>query len=126
MKENNKATIIAAFGCLGKTTLATKFPNQILDLESTYYEYIYNEDIRDVEKIKGSADRIHNANFPQNYIDTIINNLYKYKFIFIVLSKEVLTYLEKLGLEYTILYPSKEKTCEIILDAKNVATIIHI
>ena len=118
MKENNKATIIAAFGCLGKTTLATKFPNQILDLESTYYEYIYNEDIRDGEKIKGSADRIHNANFPQNYIDTIINNLYKYKFIFIVLSKEVLTYLEKLGLEYTILYPSKEKTCEIILDAK--------
>ena len=49
MKKNNKATIIAAFGCLGKTTLATKFPNQILDLESTYYEYIYNEDIRDVE-----------------------------------------------------------------------------
>lgn len=118
MKKNNKATIIAAFGCLGKTTLATKFPNQILDLESTYYEYIYNEDIRDVEKIKGAANRIHNTNFPQNYIDAITNNLHKYKFIFIVLSKEVLCCLEKLGIEYTILYPSKEKACEVILDAK--------
>ncbi|MBQ8156668.1 NUDIX hydrolase [Candidatus Saccharibacteria bacterium] len=110
--------IFAVFGCLGKTTFTNKYPELSLDIESSPYEYIYNGDIRDIEKFKGTPNREKNPDFPHNYIKAIKQNIGKYPFIFIVQAKSVMRALDKEGIRYSVMYPTKSKVPQLLADAK--------
>ena len=114
----NKAKIIATFGCLGKTYCAHRYPGAILDLESTLFEYQYDIDIRDIEKVKGMQHRKRNKNFPNNYIEAILEAYHRYSIILIVLAKEVLQELEERGIQYDIVYPHQDRISQLLSDAQ--------
>jgi len=116
---NNKGTIIiSAWGCLGKTTFAKNHPDICLDIESIHYSRIYPNKIIDDEISKGDYNFVINPDYPQNYIKEIIDNLGKYKFIFITLARELFAALDNLGIEYTIVYPMPSRKQKILDDAK--------
>ena len=116
---NNKGTIIiSAWGCLGKTTFANAHPDICLDIESIHYSRIYPTKVVNDEFSKGDHNFVPNPAYPQNYIDDVVTNLGKYKFIFITLARELFAELDKLGLEYTILYPLKTRKQQILSDAR--------
>ena len=116
-----KSIIISTFGGLGKTTFAKDHPDLAIDIEGIPYKYIYknisHEDLleADHEKYKGVPDRNINPQFPHNYVAKIRESIGKYKFILIVLAPDVLTELDRLGLEYIILYPNLNDK-DVILD----------
>lgn len=116
---NNKGTIIiSAWGCFGKTTFANNNPKICLDIESIHYSRIYPDKIVDDEISKGDDNFVPNPDYPQNYINDIVANLGKYKFIFITLARELFAELDKLGIEYTILYPLPTRKQKILDDAR--------
>lgn len=116
---NNKGTIIiSAWGCFGKTTFAANNPETCLDIESIHYSRVYPKKIVNDEISKGDEDFIPNPDYPKNYINDIVNNLGKYKFIFITLARELFAELDKLGIEYTILYPLPSRKNKILDDAR--------
>lgn len=116
---NNKGTIIiSAWGCFGKTTFANNNPKICLDIESIHYSRIYPDKIVDDEISKGDDNFVPNPDYPQNYINDIVANLGKYKFIFITLARELFAELDKLGIEYTILYPLPTRKHKILDDAR--------
>jgi hypothetical protein len=116
----NKGTIIiSAWGCLGKTTFAANHPDICFDIESIHYSRIYPNKITNDEISKGDTNFIPNSDYPKNYIKALVDNLGKYKFIFITLARELFRELDKLGLEYTIVYPNKTRKDKILQDARN-------
>lgn len=54
--------------------------------------------------------KVRNPNFPENYINHIIENIGKVDFIFISSHKNVRDALSKEGLKYILFYP--EKSCK--------------
>lgn len=108
IKDNVK--IISVFSCLGKTYLASKYEN-ILDLEASYYKWIYNDKelAKDVEKRKGVTDRILNPNYPENYLDAIAQNIDKYDIILITPEKVIRDILREKNIDYYIAYPENSE-----------------
>lgn len=125
MKQiNNKGTIvIAAFGCLGKTTFASQHPNLALDIESLpfrLYEYDHSSTPEDTERLKDLPQKITtNPKFPDNYISEVRKNIGVYPIIFVTLSPKILEGLEKHGIAYTIVYPRLSRKDKVIRDAKS-------
>lgn len=88
---NNKGTvIISAWDCLGKTTFAKAHPDICQDIESIHYSRIYPNKIINDEISKGDENFVPNPDYPQNYINDIVSNLGKYKFILITLARLLL------------------------------------
>ena len=107
MNKNGKCVIVSAFSCLGKTYLGNKYKD-ILDLEASHYKWIYNDKelAKDVEKRKGIKDRLLNPDYPDNYINAIIENIDKYKIILITPEKMIRNILVQKNLSYFIAYPT--------------------
>ena len=87
--------VIAGFGCIGKTELAKK-DNRFIDLESSKYKYIQNNELLSIpeEKRKGRKDRIINKDFPKNYFNAIMESLQN-KNVLISVNYEIIELLEK-------------------------------
>ena len=108
-----KTKVYACFTGLGKT-YASKILDNSIDLESTLFKWIYNENV-DVESLKGSINRELNKDWPNNYIEEILNSIGKYEYIFISLNvPEVFEVIENLGVEYKIILPSKEDKLDLL------------
>lgn len=108
-----KTKLYACFTGLGKT-YASKILKNSIDLESTLFKWIYKENV-DVESLKGSINRELNKDWPNNYIEEILNSIGKYEYIFISLNvPEVFEVLENLGVEYKIVLPSKEDKLDLL------------
>lgn len=107
--NKKQCTIISAFSCLGKTYLGNKYKN-ILDLEASYYKWIYNDKIleKDVEKRKGVTDRIINPLYPKNYLSAINENIDKYDIILITPEKMIRDLLKENNTLYLVAYPTKK------------------
>ena len=108
-----KTKVYACFTGLGKT-YASKILDNSIDLESTLFKWIYNENV-DVESLKGSINRELNKDWPNNYIEEILNSIGKYEYIFISLNvPEVFEVIENLGVEYKIILPSKQDKLDLL------------
>lgn len=101
--------VIAGFAGVGKTTLAKKYKN-VIDIESSPYRWDYtNVDTTNLESLKGTKDRIKNANFPENYINAIKEAKKKYDVILVWLHpEEILPYYEANNIDYYLCFPNKE------------------
>lgn len=121
--KNKGSIIIAAFGGLGKTTCARKYPDLAVDVEAVGYKYIYRSPqakrwlaAGQHERLKGRThDRVINDQFPENYVNDVRAHLGNYRYILVVLSHEILAEFERLGLEYYIVYPAPD-TASVILN----------
>lgn len=114
----DESILIASFACLGKTTFAKRHPDVAIDIESIYYIYNHKVARADEETSKSSDLSTTNVNFPGNYVSDVINNIKKFRFIFLTLSNEILSELDKLDIGYTILYPTKERRAQIVKDSR--------
>lgn len=103
--ENTK--IISCFSCTGKTYLGNKY-NNVLDLESSHYKWLYNdpEIAKDIEKRKGILDREPNPLYPDNYIKAIKENINKYDIILITPEKKIRDILLEYKINYLLVYPT--------------------
>lgn len=118
--EPGQTVLIAAFGCLGKTTFANKYPHVALDIESIHYNYLYKKVHANDEVAKADDEgRRVNENYPENYIAEVKRNYGRYKFIFITLGKEIMQGLEEANMKYIILYPRFSRKEKILKDARN-------
>ncbi len=117
--QNQDSIILAAWGCLGKTTFCNKYSNLAIDIESSYYQYEYSEENVNIEKMKGAPNRSPNRDYPKNYADKVEESISKFKFIFVAIAPEMLEELEKKGIKYSIIYPCSSRKKIILKDAKN-------
>lgn len=78
----NKLLILAYMGT-GKTELEYRY-NNVVDLDFQDYKYIYDESIRalPLEQRKGQTSlRVENPEYPNNFINAILNELEKDKIV---------------------------------------------
>ena len=109
--------IIVGFPCIGKTTMA-KNSDSVLDLSSTRFHYLIEEDLID-EQLKGNENNlIVNPNWPQNYMDEILKMSNKYEIIFIHARNYILEELNKLNIDYFVAVPEEGMKEEYILRAR--------
>lgn len=104
-----KAVVLAGFPGVGKSTIFKKGHNDkvILDSDSSNFSWVWN---------LGHTRRsnVRDLNFPQNYIDHIKDNLNKADIIFVSTHTEVLDALVKNDVDFSIVYPSKDRKEEFM------------
>lgn len=107
--------LVGGFKAIGKSSLARKY-NNIVDLESSNFEYIIDKDLRKikVEQRKGLKNRVKNPNYPLNYYNEIISNLKKNKIVLFACKREIVNLLSHNNIDYYIVYPNKNMLNEII------------
>lgn len=105
MKTEQKAIIISAFPCVGKSYLSTVYEN-VIDLETTYFQYELTEDQRQlpVERLKGTK-KTERENWREIYIAEVEKLAKKNCIILIAPSKKLRELLTLNGLEYILVYP---------------------
>ena len=103
---DKECLIISSFSCLGKT-YASKLNNEILDLEASWYKWIYEDTIiaLDEERRKGVSSRSLNPDYPTNYLNAIKENITKYKIIFVTPEKRIRELLKEEKINYIVAYP---------------------
>ena len=101
--------IISGFAGIGKTTFCKKFKNSI-DLESSDFHWIYEEDAlnMDKEKRKGTTKKMLNPEWPKNYVKAIQEKTKESDFVFICQDKDVRNLLDEKSIRYFLAYPVKE------------------
>lgn len=102
-----KGIIIAGFGGVGKTELAKKYKN-VIDLESIFWRWQYNEKYTNIEEYKSCENRILNPDFPQNYMEAIKENQKKYDIVLIAYNTTICEALKENELSFLLCYPDKE------------------
>lgn len=109
--------LIAGFAAMGKTTFARRNPDIALDVESIHYEREYKAKDPDDEIAKNDKNWTLNQKYPGNYIREVLGGIGKYKVIFLTLAQPVLGELDKLNMQYSILYPGPNRKQQILLDS---------
>lgn len=112
-----KSIVIAGFGGIGKTVLASKYKN-VIDMESSPFKYDYTCVPREMyEKLKGDKSRKPNPDFPQNYIDAIKEAQKYYDYVLVWMDvRNMLDLYEKNGIDYVLIYPDEESVNACYLD----------
>ena len=67
---------------------------------------------------KGDKNWRQNPDYPANYVQEVLDNIGKYKVIFLTGGKDILSELDKLGVRYSILYPGRKRKDKVLHDAK--------
>ena len=110
-------TIISGFPGIGKTTISKKYPNEVIDIESSDYKWVYfDEEIlyQDTELIKGTENRVLNPNWPNNYLEAILLNAQQYKYVLIVQGEDIRNLLDAKQLDYLLAFPSIQCKSEYV------------
>lgn len=116
--NDGESLLIASFACLGKSTFAKNNPDIALDIESIHYARVYEDKHPNDEMAKGDSNWSPHHNYPANYVQKVMDNVGKYKVIFLTGGKDILSELDKLGIKYSILYPGQNRKDKILYDAK--------
>lgn len=107
-----KAKIISGFPGVGKTYITSNNNSKlvILDSDSSKFSWL------DVK------NKIRHPDFPQNYIDHILDNIYSSDIIFVSSHDIVRNALKDNNIEYYLVYPDKSLKEEYIKRYKNRGT----
>lgn len=113
--NQNSGILIGGFKAIGKSTLSKKYSN-VIDLESSNFEYIIDENIKNipVEQRKGLKNRIKNSEYPLNYYNELISSLKRNNIVLFACKTEVVNLLNKNNINYYIVYPEENMLEEII------------
>lgn len=100
--------IISAFAGSGKS-YATKQLENAIDLESSDYQWIYEDDVTDdVEARKGIDNRKKNPDFIKDYVDAIEKVKDEYDQVFIAAQPAVLQEIVFRNIPFAVAYPTKD------------------
>jgi len=107
--------IISGFAGIGKTT-AQKMCDNVLDLESSNYKWIYPEAIGEMDKEarKGITDRVQNPEWPINYVNKIKEEIQNYEYVLTCMDIEVRNLMVVENLPFTLAFPSVDCKKEYI------------
>lgn len=94
------ALIIAGWAGVGKTELAKKYPNTVIDLESSSYKWMEGGN----EESKGSAGRTLNPDYPNNYICAILEASRQFKIVCVALHQDIQKELNIINLKYLYVF----------------------
>ncbi len=113
--NENFGILIGGFKAIGKSTLSKKYSN-VIDLESSNFEYIIDENIKNipVEQRKGLKNRLKNPEYPLNYYNELISNLKSNNVVLFACKAEIVDLLNKNNINYYIVYPEENMLEEII------------
>jgi len=117
--NNGESLVIASFACMGKTTFAKQNPTLALDIESIHYARVYKDQHLDDEIAKGQTEWRDNPAYPMNYVQDLMDNLGKYKVIFLTGGKDILSILDEKRVNYSILYPGMSRKAKVLADARS-------
>lgn len=123
--RDQQSSVFAVWGCLGKTYFCNKYSNLAVDLDSSRYQYAYEDEVKDLEVMKGLPNRKINPKYPKNYAVDVKNCIGKYKYIFVAIAPEMFEELERLGIKYSIVYPKFSRKEIILNDARRRGNNLH-
>lgn len=106
--KENDTKIVSAFPGCGKTTffnmMKEKYQDDVcIDSDSSNFSWVYED-----------GEKKRNPDFPKNYIEHIINNIGKYKYIFVSSHDVVRNSLIENNLPFYIVYPNLEMKDEYL------------
>jgi hypothetical protein len=113
-----RTRIISAFPGTGKTTFYESNKGSVIDSDSSNFSWV----IEDVKKIR-------NPDFPQNYINHILENIGKYEFILVSSHKVVREALINNCIFFYLVYPNinrKEEYLKRYKDRGNAAEFVKL
>lgn len=102
--------IVSAFAGVGKTTLAQEYKDDVIDLESSNFKWLNNEN---TESSKGT-NRVQNPRYPINYLEAIKSANSKYKIVLVSQHEILRKCLDAVKLDYVLVYPDKSLKDEYI------------
>ena len=107
--------IISGFAGIGKTTLQKKYKG-VIDLESSDYKWIYDDNIENIDKEqrKGVTNRKQNPLWPLNYVEDIIRKSYEYDIVLISQDLDMRNALKETSSKYYVCFPKKECKSDFI------------
>lgn len=104
--------VICAFAGLGKTYLSKKYT---IDFEIQNFKYIYKqEDLQNIEKLKGKENKLKNKDWPNNYIIQLKKLINQEKIILVPADKEVRDILVSENINFVFVMPSLESRDTLI------------
>ena len=104
--------IIAASAGCGKTTLAQKYPDTVADIESSAYKYMLDGMTRAEIEAARHTKREDNPEFPQKYIDAIVEASKTHRIVCVWLNRIILPEYDRYGIPYILCYPDHEAVVE--------------
>ncbi len=113
---HDKGFIVVGFAAIGKSTLASKYSDRVIDLGSGEYQWDNKEcDNIPCDQPKGSTvARCQNPEWPKNYYKAIIDAVEHYDIVLTSMHWELLDYLEANGTEYYLAFPSLDSADTLI------------
>lgn len=103
-----KGKVISVFAGLGKTTVGNKYQN-VCDLQSSPYRCDYSMiDKSDYEKKKCDSSRIPNPEWPNNYLNAILEARKKYDIVLVPSSLDVRELLINNNIDFLFILPSND------------------
>lgn len=110
--------IYSVFAGMGSTYLANNY-HRYVDLESSDYQWIWDEDSGDVEGRKGTDNKVKNPEFPKNYVTEAIELSEEGNVVLISAQPEVLNLLKEYGADFITVAPGRDLRDEYIERYKN-------
>lgn len=107
--EGGGCMIIACYAGVGKSTFASMYPEDTLDLYSMPYKWILPEKEGkkgEFENVKAAPYLLLNPAFPENYLRAVLEKESQYRYVLIPTIPSVLRKLrEDCGMPYILCYP---------------------
>lgn len=99
--------IVACYTGVGKSTFATQYPDETIDLYSMPFKWILPEaDGDEFEAVKAAPYLLRDPAFPDNYIAAVLEAEQNYKYVLIPTIRNVLEELYEIcSVPYIICYP---------------------
>lgn len=115
--NQNLGILIGGFKAIGKSTLSNKYSN-IIDIESSNFEYIIDENIKDIPVEKRAKKQNKKSKISFKLYNELISNLQTNNVVLFACKTQVVNLLNKNNIDYYVVYPEENMLEEIIKRCK--------